>query len=82
MGGIPGLVEHGRSGLLCEANSSEALAATLQQLIDQPALLAELRQGLPSVKSIEQDARDWEETYQRLVRRRTSSAPTRHALES
>jgi glycosyltransferase involved in cell wall biosynthesis len=69
-GGIPGLVEHGVSGLLYDARSPEDLAGALRQLIDRPALVTELARRLPSVKSIEQDAAEWEAIYTALLRRR------------
>lgn len=37
VGGIPEVVENGRSGLLCAAGDSAALAAAVQELIDHPA---------------------------------------------
>ncbi len=42
VGGIPEVVEHGQSGLLCPAGDSAALAAALQELIDHPARRHEL----------------------------------------
>ena len=70
IGGIPGLVEPGVSGLLYEATSAADLASALQRFIDRPALVAELAHGLPAVKSIDQDAREWEAIYDAVVRRR------------
>ncbi len=40
--GIPELVEHDRTGLLCEPRSPEALAAAIQRLYAEPGLAARL----------------------------------------
>jgi glycosyltransferase involved in cell wall biosynthesis len=37
VGGIPEVVEHGRSGWLCPAGDPAALAAAVQDLMDHPA---------------------------------------------
>jgi glycosyltransferase involved in cell wall biosynthesis len=41
-GGIPVLVDHGRSGLLVERNDHEGLATAALQVIEDPALAAHL----------------------------------------
>ena len=83
MGGIPGLVEHGVNGLLYDARSPDDLAGALRQLIDRPALLQELARRLPAVKSIGQDAAEWEAIYSALLRRRhapVTTGPSREAV--
>jgi glycosyltransferase involved in cell wall biosynthesis len=65
-GGIPGLVTHGANGLLYDAYSPDDLAAALQRLRDEPALLGRFAAALPAVKSIEQDAAEWEAVYEGL----------------
>jgi glycosyltransferase involved in cell wall biosynthesis len=67
VGGIPELVVDGVSGLLYEASSSEALRAALQWAIDEPSILQRLSEGAPPVKSIAQDAREWDARYAALV---------------
>ena len=66
VGGVPELVDHEINGLLYEPFDPGSLAAAVQQLIDDPDLLAKLSARVSSVKSIEQDAREWEERYLRL----------------
>ena len=66
VGGVPELVEHEMNGLLYEPFDPGSLAGSLQRLIDDRELLAKLSARVPSVKSIEQDAREWEERYLRL----------------
>ncbi|WP_299938767.1 glycosyltransferase [uncultured Pelagimonas sp.] len=45
VGGVPEIVQHEQSGLLIPPDAPEALAAATRRLIDQPALMAQLRQG-------------------------------------
>src|SRR5258706_11827703 len=42
VGGIPDLIEHGRTGLLVPPNNPAALAEALRELIAQPALRRQL----------------------------------------
>jgi len=72
IGGIADLIEDGRNGLLYdvegEPSEREALAgrnlrAILAQLIADPCRLSALAANAPAVKSIEQDAREWDAVY-------------------
>ena len=76
IGGIPGLVEDGVNGLLYEAASPDDLARVLRRLIEHPALVRELSGRVPAVKSIGQDAEEWEAIYAALVRRRGAALRT------
>jgi glycosyltransferase involved in cell wall biosynthesis len=67
MGGIVDLVSHGEWGLLYDANSPDALAEALRSILADRGVLDEWAARLPAVKSIAQDAREWEATYARLV---------------
>jgi glycosyltransferase involved in cell wall biosynthesis len=42
LGGIPDLVRHGQTGFLADPSKSESLAAALQQLLSDPALLGSM----------------------------------------
>jgi glycosyltransferase involved in cell wall biosynthesis len=66
-GGIPGLVTDGLSGLLYDAFSTCALAEALQRVIDDRALLRRLSSSVPCVKSIAEDAREWDARYAAVV---------------
>jgi len=69
IGGIPDLVEDGISGLLVDPGSPDALAQALEMLAaDRPRLEA-MAERLPAVKSIDEDAREWEEIYRSLASR-------------
>lgn len=75
IGGIPELVDDGRNGLLYEPFSPPALARALRTLIDEPERLRQLAEALPEPKSIEDDAREWDERYREVVE--GAAAPAR-----
>jgi glycosyltransferase involved in cell wall biosynthesis len=66
-GGIPELVVDGVSGILYEPFAVDALRAVLQRAIDDPSAWQRLSDGAPPVKSIAQDARDWEARYAAVI---------------
>lgn len=70
IGGIPGLVSHGVNGVLFEPGSAASLASALRPLIDEPARLEALAACVPDVKTIDEDAREWEARYEAAVARR------------
>jgi glycosyltransferase involved in cell wall biosynthesis len=77
IGGIADLVEHGRTGLLYDPASPGELASALHALIEQPDLLDALTRHVraaPRVKTIVDDAREWEETYGVILARREAVA--------
>ena len=76
IGGIAGLVQDGRSGLLYDPERPDELVVALRRLIDDPCLLRQLADGARAVrvKSIADDAREWEQRYVRVIERR-SAAP-------
>ena len=76
IGGITGLVEEGRSGLLYDPSSPAALEAALRSLIERPARLDELTSARPTIKSIAEDAQEWEATYADVLRRRAAVGQT------
>ncbi len=65
-GGIPELVTDGVNGMLYDPGSSAALSVALRSLIDRPERIARMAAHVPRVKTIEDDARDWERRYERL----------------
>lgn len=70
MGGIVDLVDDGENGLLYEAFSPDALARALTSLIEEPERLRHFVARLPAVKSIDEDAGEWEEIYGEVLGRR------------
>jgi glycosyltransferase involved in cell wall biosynthesis len=77
IGGIPELVTDGVNGLLYDPPSPDALADALRALILMPERLAEMAARAPSVKTIDEDARDWERRYQSLVQETGGGFSTR-----
>ena len=73
IGGISDLVRHGENGLLYEPQSAAALADVLKGLLADRGRVRRLSAAAPTVKTIGDDARDWESTYTELVVRRRSS---------
>jgi glycosyltransferase involved in cell wall biosynthesis len=67
MGGTTELVADGVNGLLYEATSPDALAAALLTLLDHPQRVAEMAGRVPPVKSIQEDAREWEARYELAI---------------
>jgi len=66
-GALPEAIEDMRNGLLFEPGDAPALTACMQRLLDQPALLATLRQGISPPLTIETDARQWAARYGQLL---------------
>jgi len=69
-GGIPELLTSGVNGVLFEPASAASLAEAVRPLIDDPDRLARLASGVPPVKTIRDDARDWQERYEAVIARR------------
>ena len=67
IGGIADLVKHEVNGLLFEPDSFESLAAALGRLVDDRALLDSLRAARTPVKSIDDDALEWEGRYRQII---------------
>lgn len=70
MGGIVDLVEDGKSGLLYDAFDPESLARALASLLEDPAQVTRFADDLPEVKTIEQDAEEWDAVYREILRER------------
>jgi glycosyltransferase involved in cell wall biosynthesis len=66
IGGISELVEHGRTGLLCDPNDARSLEAALRSLVDSPKRLDDLTVGVQTrtpVRSMTDDADAWDAIY-------------------
>ena len=68
------LVNHETSGLLFKLNSADDLAQQLRRLIDDPALLPALNQGIPPVKTIDDEMQEVVLHYQQLLDRESLHA--------
>jgi glycosyltransferase involved in cell wall biosynthesis len=78
MGGTADLVRHGEWGLLYDPESPDSLAAALQSIVADPAVLDTWVSRLPAVKSIAEDAREWEAVYRELVLAADQARPKPH----
>jgi glycosyltransferase involved in cell wall biosynthesis len=67
IGGTADRIRHCENGFLYQHDSVYELAAALQRLTDQPELVQRFRELLPKVKSIAEDAAEWQQRYQRLL---------------
>lgn len=67
IGGIPEFVEHEVSGLLFEAGDVADLHTQMQRIADEPELLDRLRQGVRPVKTMAENALEFEAIYERLI---------------
>ena len=74
VGGIPELVTEGVNGFTYDAFSPAALAEVLQRFIDDPGLAVRLAERAPAVKSIQEDAAQWEARYASLLESRVGAA--------
>lgn len=67
IGGISDLVQDQVNGLLYDPFSADALAIALRRLLEDRDLLTRLVSAAPAVKAIVDDAREWEERYERVL---------------
>jgi len=63
LGGMAELVQDGVNGLRFIPGDASSLAARLQQLVDDPGLLARLREGIGPVKSVDEEMVKLKEIY-------------------
>jgi len=68
LGGMAELVQDGRNGLLFAAGDPADLRRVITRLLDEPGLLATLREGIPRVKTIDEDAAWTQTIYEEAVR--------------
>ena len=69
LGGMAELVEHDKSGLLFRYNDASSLRQQLARLVDDPALLTRLREGIPGVTTLDQEMQALVAAYHRLLAR-------------
>jgi glycosyltransferase involved in cell wall biosynthesis len=67
IGGIPELVHHERTGLLFETGSSADLRAKMEYIINNPHMLQVYARNIERIKSIQENAEELEQIYERLV---------------
>lgn len=67
LGGMAESIRHDVDGLLAEAGDVDSLAQQLQRLLDEPDLLARLRDNIRPVRAIEDEMMQLMEVYQTLA---------------
>jgi glycosyltransferase involved in cell wall biosynthesis len=67
IGGITELIQHGQNGLLFEVGREAELAKQLQRLLDEPDLLARLRDGIQPVPAVEDEVATLVSLYESLL---------------
>jgi glycosyltransferase involved in cell wall biosynthesis len=72
MGGIADLVTDGVNGRLFDPANPAQLAEILRSVAESPALAAGWARALPNVKSLAEDAADWDRAYRSVVRPATA----------
>jgi len=70
-GGIPELVRDGVSGLLFDPTRPKTLTAALRRLLETDGLAVALAAAAPPVRTIEQDAAEWDARYRELAAARS-----------
>jgi len=68
LGGMAELVKHNHNGLLFDSGNVTSLAAQLQRLLNEPTLLAQLRQNIPPIPKAEDELNTIVSLYQSLVK--------------
>lgn len=71
LGGMAEAVTHNVSGLLFERDNAEDLARQFQRILEEPGLLERLREGIPPVKTIQQEIDELESIYHELFAERS-----------
>ena len=66
IGGMAEYVQDGVDGLHFQVGDDRDLARVMKRIIDEPALLGELSQNFPSVKTVEENAAETEFRYRAL----------------
>jgi glycosyltransferase involved in cell wall biosynthesis len=75
LGGMAELVEDGMNGLRFAAGDASDLADKLQRMIDNPGLVAQLREGIGPVKSVAQEMAELLGIYRSVIGRANLPGP-------
>jgi glycosyltransferase involved in cell wall biosynthesis len=67
IGGMAEAVSHEQNGLLFERNDIVDLGRQLDRIISEPGLLARIRQGIPKVKTVDEEVDELEQLYRELI---------------
>ncbi len=78
LGGMADLVTDRKNGLLFKVNNSDSLAGAMQELIESKTLLNQLRQQIPTIKSIQENGVEMEQLYHKLLEQQNGSKKMAH----
>jgi glycosyltransferase involved in cell wall biosynthesis len=67
LGGMAELVKHEKNGLLFDLNNVDELSVNIHRLMDEPQLLAQLRAGIPHIRSADDEVREIFDHYSHLI---------------
>ena len=67
LGGMSELVDHEKSGLLFEYENAKDLRRQIERLLHEPGLLDRLRQGVPQVKTVDEEMQEIMAEYKKLI---------------
>jgi glycosyltransferase involved in cell wall biosynthesis len=73
LGGMAEAVTREVNGLLFERGDSTDLARQIKRIVEEPALLSQLKAGIPAIKAIEDEAEQLEQIYFELTSRISNS---------
>lgn len=71
IGGIPELVTDGVNGLLFNPGDIKDLKEKMEYIINNPNMISKFKDNMPKVKSIEDNAKEMEEIYSKLIKERS-----------
>ncbi len=71
LGSAAEYISHNVNGLLFERGDAADLARQMQRLVDDPALVSQLRAGIPRVKPVEQEMSELLQVYHNVLATRT-----------
>lgn len=74
LGGMAEAVIHEVNGLLFERGDANDLSQQMQRVVEDPELLACLWDGMPPVKTIEEEVTELETTYLNLLKNKAQLA--------
>jgi glycosyltransferase involved in cell wall biosynthesis/Tfp pilus assembly protein PilF/ubiquinone/menaquinone biosynthesis C-methylase UbiE/pyruvate-formate lyase-activating enzyme/dTDP-glucose pyrophosphorylase len=68
VGGIPEIVSHKKNGILFNPNDKKELSGILQEIVDNPSIISRFKKNLPSIKTMKEDAQEWNKRYSKLLK--------------
>jgi glycosyltransferase involved in cell wall biosynthesis len=70
LGGMSEIVANQVNGLLFARGDASDLARQLQRVLDEPGLIPQLQQGIPPIRSLEEEMTELMRVYERVLAKR------------